>query len=140
MTTLTFCALLAAPLLAQDQMRPGRWEVTTQVDIDGIPVKIPATTATSCVTPEQARNPAETVGDPSGRGRGNSSCKAADQKVDGNKVTWKTVCTGANAMTGDGEMVFSGDSYTGKMNMAMAQMPAPMTIQLTGKRVGDCEK
>ena len=140
MMTVAFCALIAAPLLAQSQMRPGRWEVTTQMDMPGMPVKMPATTTTSCVTPEQAKNPGDTIGDPSGRGRGNSNCKATDQKIDGNKVTWKMACTGAQSMTGEGEMVFNGDSYTGKMNMTMAQMPGPMTLQITGKRVGDCEK
>lgn len=140
MMTVAFCALIAASLLAQSQMKPGLWEVTTQMDMPGMPVKMPATTTRSCVTPEQARNPGETIGDPSGRGRGNSNCKASDQKIDGNKVTWKMACTGAQSMTGDGEMVFSGDTYTGKMTMTMAQMPGPMALQITGKRVGECEK
>ncbi len=140
MMTLALCALVAAPLLSQSQMRPGRWEVTTQMEMPGMPMKIPPSTSTSCVTPEQANNPGSTLGDPGGRGRGNSSCKATDQKIDGNKVTWKMSC--ADKTTGEGEMVFKGDSYAGKITMTMAQgpMPGPMTMQLTGKRVGDCEK
>ena len=45
-------------------------------------------------------------------------------------------CTGAQAMTGDGEMVFDGDSYTGRMNMTMSQ--GAMVMKYSGKRVGDC--
>jgi hypothetical protein len=66
------------------------------------------------------------------------SCKASDYKVEGNKVTWKMTCSGRDKMTGDGEMVFSGDSYTGKMNMTMAQ--GSMSMKYTGKRIGDCTK
>lgn len=144
--TFVFCALIVAPLLSQGQMKPGRWEVTTQMDMPGMPVKMPAMTQTRCVTPEQAKNPGDTV-DPGGRGRGNNNCKTSDYKVDGNKVTWKMACTGAEAMTGDGEMVFNGDSYAGKMTMTMPAQGAgrgalggPMTLLMSGKRIGECDK
>ena len=134
--TFVFCALFAGVLFAQDQMKPGRWEVTMQMDMPGMPVKMPPMTQASCITPEQAKNPGSTV--QGGRGRGNpSDCKTTDQKVEGNKVTWKMVCTGAQAMTGDGEMVFNGDSYAGKMNMTTPQ--GAMAMQITGKRLGDCQ-
>ena len=137
LATVAFCALFAVTLLAQAEMKPGLWEVTTQMEMPGVPVKIPATKATSCVTPEQAKNPGGTVPNAGGRGRGGKDdCKATDQRIDGNKVTWKMACTGAMPMTGDGEMVFSGDSYAGKMNMTTAQ--GQMAMQLTGKRIGDC--
>ena len=130
-------SVFAVLLLAQAQMKPGRWEVTMQMDMPGLPVKMPATKTTSCITPQQAETPGGTLSSPGGRGRGgNEDCKTTDQKIDGNKVTWKMACTGANAMTGDGEMVFNGDSYAGKMNMNMAQ--GQMTMQYTGKRIGDC--
>ena len=135
--TFAFCALLVTPLLSQSQMRPGRWETTTQMDMPGMPVKMPATTNTRCVTAAEAATPANTVQMPAGRGRGNSDCKVTDQKTEGNnKLTWKFACTGANAATGDGEMGFNGDSYTSKMTMNMAQ--GAMTMQITGKRLGDC--
>ena len=138
LATVAFCALFAASLLAQDLMKPGRWETTTQMDMPGLPVKMPEMKATSCVTPDQAKNPGGTVQNATwrGRGRGNDNCKTSDQKVDGNKVTWKIACTGADAMTGEGEMVFSGDSYAGKMTMSMAQ--GQMTMQYSGKRIGEC--
>ncbi|HVG55576.1 MAG TPA: DUF3617 family protein [Vicinamibacterales bacterium] len=138
MMTLAFCAVVAVPLLSQSQMRPGRWEITTQMDMPGMPVKMPPQKVTRCVTPEEANAPANTLGDPGGRGRGGSNCKVTDQKIDGNKVTWKMACTGADAMTGEGELVFKGDSYAGKMSMSMAQ--GQMTMQYTGTRVGDCTK
>ena len=132
-----FCGLFAVSLLAPGQLNPGQWEVTTQMDMPGMPIKMQPTKSTMCVTPQQAETPGSTLSTSGGRGRGGSDdCKATDQKIDGNKVTWKMACTGAQPMTGDGEMVFSGDSYTGKMNMKMAQ--GQMTMQYTGKRIGDC--
>jgi hypothetical protein len=137
LATVAFCALFAATVLAQDLMRPGQWEVTMQMDMPGLPIKMPEMKSTSCVTPEQAKNPGATVQNPGrGRGRGSNNCKTSDQTIDGNKVTWRIACTGADAMTGEGEMVFNGDSYTGKMSMNMAQ--GQMTMQQSGKRIGDC--
>jgi len=134
---LSFCALFAVSLLAQGQMKPGRWEITMQMDMPGLPVKMQPSKFATCVTPEQAQTPGGTLSNPGGRGRGSSDdCKVTDQKIDGKKVTWKMACTGAQAMTGDGEMVFNGDSYTGKMNMNTAQ--GQMTMQYTGNRIGDC--
>ena len=39
-------------------------------------------------------------------------------------------------MTGDGEMTFTDDTYTGAVNMTTPQ--GAMTMQMSGKRVGDC--
>lgn len=137
-----FCALAAAPLFAQALMRPGLWETTAKMEMPGMPVQMPETKTTSCITPEQAKTPGDTVanqgGRGRGRGRGNDDCKTSDYRTDGNKTTWKMACTGANAMTGDGEMTFSGDSYSGKTTMSMAQ--GQMTIQYSGKRLGECKE
>jgi hypothetical protein len=126
------CLLAAVPVVAQSPMRAGQWEITSQMDMPGMPVKMPEQKTTTCVTPEQVSAPASML--PSQ----DKSCKASDYKVEGNKVTWKMTCSGRDKMTGDGEMVFSGDSYTGKMNMTMAQ--GSMSMKYTGKRIGDCTK
>jgi hypothetical protein len=60
----------------------------------------------------------------------------SDYKVTDNKVTWKMACTGREAMTGEGEMTFAGDSYTGLMKMMMPQ--GSMAMTMSGKRLGDC--
>lgn len=125
------CALALPVAAQQGPMRDGRWEITGQMEMPGM--KMPETKTTQCITKEQLKDPASTV---AGLGANDKSCKASDYKVNGNTVTWKMACTGAQAMTGDGEMTFSGDSYTGKMTMTMAQ--GSMTMKTAGKRVGDC--
>ena len=123
-------AFAIASLVAQSPMREGRWETTTQMEMAGLPMKMPPMTNTRCVTKDQAGDP-NSLGNPPG-----GSCKTTDVKVEGSKVTWKMSCTGQQAMTGDGEVIYKGDSYTGTINAKMDQ--GAMTMKLSGKRVGDC--
>ena len=119
---LALSGLAVAPLLAQGPMREGRWEVTAQMEMPGM--KMPASVTSQCITPEQLKDPAN--GLPSAPG---GSCTATDYKRDGNKVTWKMACTGQMAMTGDGELTFAGDTYTGTINAKMEQ--TAMTMKLS---------
>ena len=56
----------------------------------------------------------------------------------GGNVSWKMTCSGQMAMTGEAQMQFKGDTYTGTMTMTMPQ--GTMTMSMSGKRVGDCAK
>ena len=149
MMTFAFCALMVAPLLAQDQMTPGRWEVTTQSEVGvgtRMPLKMPAATNARCVTPALARTPVDAISTITGH---NKDCNVSDFKGDGNTLTWKISCAnGPNpATTGEGEMVFDGDSFTVKVSLKVppgtvgSRMPdSPNQIsQHTGKRTGDCQ-
>jgi len=131
------CALAIAPLFAQSTMREGSWEIKAQMEMPGMPMKMPETTMTQCITPEQAKSPSSALPGPSGKPN-DSSCKATDQKIDGNTVTWKMSCSAPQSMTGEGRIVFSGDSYTGTMTMTTQQ--GTMNMKYSGKRLGDCKK
>lgn len=53
----------------------------------------------------------------------------------GSKVTWNVTCPD---MTGVGEITRDGtDAYTGTIKFASAQ--GGMTVNLTGKKVGECD-
>ena len=128
----------AAGAIAQSPVRPGRWELTMQMQMAGSPVQMPEMKSTRCVTPEDAKDPARSLpSGPEGRGGQKSDCKMSDYKVSGNTATWKMVCTSPQAMTSTGEMTFTDDSYTGTMKMDSPQ--GPMTMKLAGKRIGDCK-
>jgi hypothetical protein len=133
--------VLAAAVIAIAQaspIRPGRWEVTMQMQMAGSPIQMPEMKTTRCVTPEEAKDPARSLpSGPEGRGGQKSDCKVADYKVSGNTATWKMVCTTPQAMTTTGEMTFTDDSYTGTMKADMAQ--GQMTMKMAGKRIGDCQ-
>ena len=131
--TTVISLVVVSHALAEGALREGKWEMTTQMQMPGVPMQLPATTRTQCVTKAQQDDPASTL--PSGSPDPQADCKASDYRQDGKKVTWKLTCTGSQPMTGQGSIVVDGDRYDGTM-MTMDQ--GSMTMKCAGKRVGDC--
>jgi uncharacterized protein DUF3617 len=126
---------VAAPAFAQPKypMKPGKWRITMQMEMPGMPMQMPATNQTYCITKEQLdKDPKAAI--PNDK---KSDCKVGDYKADGNKVTWTVSCPSQD-MTGDGKLTFSEESYTGGMNMKIGE--AEMSMKYTGKRLGDCDE
>jgi hypothetical protein len=123
----------AADAAAQSPMRPGRWEVTMQMEMAGMPMQMPPMKTTPCITAEQLKDPNGAL--PSGAANPNA-CKVSDQKTTSDSVSWKVACSGPEPMTGSGEMKFTGDTYVGVMKMTTAK--GEMTMKYAGKRLGDC--
>lgn len=119
----------------QSPMRPGRWEITTHMEMPGMPMTMPPQKIVQCITREQLEK-GEAV---PGAADEKNPCKMTNYKVSGNKITWNMACTGEQAMSGTGEIVVDGDTYTGTMKMTMDQQ-GTMTMKYTAKRIGDCEK
>ena len=124
--------MLIVPLVAQIR-QDGRWAVTMEMSMPGM--TMPAMSAETCLTPEDVKNPQSLM--PPGRGNP-GNCSVSDYKQSGNTVTWSMKCEGQNAMTGTGEMTYTGDTYTGTMNMNAAGRS--MVMKMNGKRLGDCTK
>lgn len=142
-TVSAFALVLAvsASLFAQPggPRRDGRWEIKMEMDMPGMPMKMPAVNTTQCITPDDANDPQKAMA-PSGGPRGNQGdCKVSDYKTEGNKVTYTVKCTGKQPMTGTGEFIYSSDGYTGTMKMDQGAGQV-MTMKYTGKRLGDCTK
>jgi uncharacterized protein involved in copper resistance len=147
-------AALAAPAHA---MKPGLWEITTQMSGGGMPA-MPAmsdaqrkqmesmgikmsggaggamnVTSKHCVTKEQAakRQPPQSEEDRRQR------CEQKDVKTSGNTTTWKIECTGEQKMTGTGTITYQGEeSYKGEstFNMQDAKRgPTTMKQNYSGK-------
>ena len=120
--------LALAPAQADDP--PGvLWETTSQMVMTGMPFSPPPTKLKVC-TPKVWTSP------PPG---GDQTCVNTDFQRDGNKATWKMQCSGQMPMTGTGEITFADDgSYAGAINATAEGMT--MTINLSGKKVGTCDK
>ena len=58
---LTVVVGLSVSALAQSPRRDGRWEVKTEMEMPGMPMKMPAMTTTQCITKEQAEDPQRSV-------------------------------------------------------------------------------
>ena len=120
--------LALAPARAVDP--PGiEWETTSQMVLPGLPFSPPPTTVKVC-TPRVWTKP------PPG---GDKTCVNTDFVRTGNKVTWTMQCSGQMPMTGTGEITFTGeDSYEGAIAATADGMS--MTIKLSGKKLGTCDK
>lgn len=127
---------LSVSTLAQGPRRDGRWEVKMEMEMPGMPMKMPPMTSVQCITKEQAEDPQRTVPQ-AGRGAQNN-CKVSDYKVVGNKATWSMKCEGPEAMSGTGEITYGENTYEGVMKMD--HQGQAMTMKYSGKRLGDCTK
>ena len=118
----------ASPARGQDA-KGELWETTSQMSMEGAPIKLPATTTKVCSFKEWK--------EPPGAADKQRNCKTSNMKTAGNKVTWDTQCTGPT-MTGTGEIVRDGAAaFSGTIKFASAQ--GNMTIELTGKKIGGCD-
>ncbi|MQA30073.1 MAG: DUF3617 family protein [Luteitalea sp.] len=135
-----FCSSMAAQ--GEGPRRDGNWQVTVEMDMPGMPQRMPPMTVTQCVTKADAADPTRTIPQGQGPGAMPDTCKTTNVKTVGDKVSWSMQCAGQNPFTGDAEFVYSRDTYTGtmKMNMDRGGQPVVMAMKYNGKRLGDCER
>jgi len=120
-------ACTASPILED-----GEWEMTTQMEMSGMPEgmpQLPAMVHRQCLSNDMMVPTQE---------RRNQDCEKMEQKVSGNTVTWSMRCT-TNGVVSEmnGESTYSGDTMKGTMHMTSQGME--MTSHVTGKRIGSCK-
>ena len=108
------------------------WEVSSKMEIAGMPVAMPAQTSKICMPKGHEKDPNNAV--PKSK---EQDCKISDVKTAGNKTTWKMTCEGKNPMTGDGEMTRGDGSYSGKS--VLHSKRREVTTVYSGKRIGSCQ-
>lgn len=64
-------------------------------------------------------------------------CDVQNFRIEGSKASYHIVCTGKNAMTGDGEMETLPDGYRGSMKAQVQGQQIAMSYE--GKRIGSCD-
>jgi len=125
---------LCAAAWAQ-QMKEGLWEITTQLEMKGMPQAMPPVTVRQCVT---KKDPVPKSDDKS------DTCKATSQKISGNKVTYAMECKGKEeTMLINGDISYTGDSMEGKSTTIIKVKGQPemkMSNTLKGKYLGACPK
>jgi len=122
---------LALPCVAAAQGKDDLWEVTSKMEMPGMPMAMPAQTSRVCV----AKNGKDDDYVPR-----RENCRVLESKRTGNKLAYRMACTGKDAMSVDGEMTFGSNSYEGRMKMSgkMEGQQMEMMQTYSGKRVGDC--
>jgi len=134
---ISLCAALGTPAvaLAVPNMEEGNWEVTTKMEMVGMPMAMPPQTVNHCMTKK------DDVPDMSQR---DQRCSLMEHKVEGNSVSWKMQCKGQEGtMNGTGRITYAGKTYTGTMQMIMTEPGGgeAMTInyQMQGRHTGPCK-
>jgi hypothetical protein len=130
LAAVAFVALSCISVFAASEMRAGMWEITSSIDMPGMPVQVPPTVVRHCYTKEDVQDQKKVVANK------NADCTVTDMKKSSNKVTWKMQCTGKGKGTFSGETIFGGDSYESTMNMQSEGRS--MTTRSKARRIGNC--
>lgn len=111
-------------------MQEGLWEITTKMDMPGMPMSMPATKHTQCITKEnivpESYQP-------------DQECRITKTKVLGDTVTWTVECDspeGKSRLTG--QITYHGDKFEGTINITMEGME--IIQHMSGRRIGDCKQ
>jgi len=111
---------------------PGEyWEITSKMEMPGMPFSMPATTIKVCIAKGGERDPSKTTGD--------KDCQVSDVKTVGNKTSWKVRCNhDGEIMTGSGEQSGDINAYQGKMRFSGKSQGHDMNMssEFSGKRIG----
>ena len=125
-------AMITSMLSAVAYAVPGEyWEITSKMEIPGMPFSMPATTTKMCLAKGGESDPRKTSGD--------KNCKMSDIRTVGNKVSWKARCDhNGEIMTGIGEQTGTASSYSGKMQLSgkSGGQDVSMDMAYSGKRIG----
>jgi len=116
---------------ADPQGRDELWDVTSKMEMPGMPVAMPPQTRRVCV--EKGN---DTAAIPK-----NDGCTVVDTRRVGNKFTYRMACKkGKDDYVATGESTSSGNGYQGTMRMAgkMDGQPMEMSMAYSGARAGNC--
>lgn len=126
-------ALLSGVLAAGVRAAPGEyWEISSKMEMPGMPFAMPATTIKVCLPPGGEKDPKRMQDK-------KSDCEMTDVKTSGNKVSYKGKCVGKDGtMNMEGENTYERDSYHGTMHMSGKSQGRDMDMKtsFSGKRIG----
>lgn len=132
------CLILAVgflPMLLLDaaqaqNMKEGLWEITSKMEMPGMPMKMPPQTHTHCLTKKDAVPQKEEPG---------QECKTTKLEVRGDTVSWVMECkTKEGPVVMNGKVAYKGETFEGVIKMKQSDME--ITQNLSGKWIGKCPK
>ena len=112
-------------------MKEGLWEITTNVEMPGMPMSMPPVTNTQCLK-KNALIPQS--------GQPGQECQFKNLKIMGNTITYEIDCTTQNGkMIGHGKITYNGTSMEGEMVTTISQGNMKMIQKISGHYVGKCK-
>jgi hypothetical protein len=123
--------LSAAPAWAAPDVQEGTWEITTVTEMGGAAMQMPPQKHVQCLkqgdlVPQDPHNP--------------QTCVFKEQSVKGNTVNWTVECSaGGVKSVSTGSITYSGDRFSGRMDIAMDGTDMKLASTMTGRRLGPCK-
>lgn len=131
-STLALGLSVGGAALAQSQ-EGNLYRVTTQVEMVGLPFKMPDQTVEVCGPKDHSSERMVPHDD---------NCSITDFEVEGKTSRYTLVCTGDAELTAKGEFEqLGGGAYRGRMNMVGTSggQSVEMNMRFEGERIGACE-
>ena len=111
-------------------LKEGKWEITTTVEMKGMPFQLPPTTFTQCLNQKNLI--------PEGNNEDTQECKIINKKVEGSTVEWDTKCPNTTSHT---KITYKYDTLNGTItiNSHDKSQSFNMTSKMRGKYIGSCK-
>jgi hypothetical protein len=112
-------------------MQEGSWEITTMIEMQGMPSgMMKPQTHTTCLSQKEYVPKAKEQ---------QPDCTVQESKMDGNTAMWTVVCKEA---TSKGKITYAGTSFDGVTETSMKQGGKDMNVKtsMKGKYLGPCQK
>ncbi len=137
-TIFTIAALALSVIFAglaagAPNMQDGKWEITTKIEMEGLPVNMPPQKHTICMTKQNAVPQKQEKSD---------ECKMTENRVVGDTVYWTVQCHTKDGSTeGKGKITYKGNSFDGIFTMTGKQGGEKINMKnhMSGKRIGECK-
>lgn len=110
-----------------------KWEVTTSMEMAGMPFQMPSTKQTVCLAPGEQNNEKMVPAD--------KNCQMKSFTTAGNTSRFRIECAPPQQMTGEGEITRLGkDTYKGELRAKgnMQGQAVDMKISYAGRKIGSC--
>ncbi len=111
-------------------LKEGKWNITTTMNMPGMPFQVPPITVTQCLTQKDFMPEQQEADD--------SSCKIINQQVKGSTITWEMECPNSKSST---TITYKHDKFNGATTMKTTTPSGIMNMSSTieGKYIGLCD-
>jgi hypothetical protein len=123
--------MCAAPAGAEPEVQEGLWEITSVTEMGGTAIKMPPQKYTQCFTNDDL-----VPIDP----QAPRSCVIKNKRYEGNTLNWTMECSSSGVTTvSTGSITYSGESFSGSMEIAVNGTDMKLANTLSGRRLGPCK-
>ena len=121
-------ALPAAAMAADKAMKPGLYDYTVKMEMQGMPFQMPPQTMQNCLKQDDVDQGKQY------QTQRDQDCKISNMKQSSGKASFDLACK--DGTTGHAEFTFTDTSMIGKT--VMNREGTNMTVNMSAKRAGDC--